>query len=59
MNWKRMLAYVTGTKAPYSLVWSNAPAGRFFLRAKAVDKAGDRGYFKPVLINVSWMPFAK
>jgi hypothetical protein len=54
-----MLAYVTGTKAPYSLVWSNAPAGRFFLRAKAVDKAGDRGYSKPVLINVSWMPFAK
>jgi hypothetical protein len=49
----------TVTNAPYSLVWSNAPAGRFYLRAKAVDQAGDRGYSKPVLINVSWMPLAK
>jgi hypothetical protein len=41
------------TKAPYSLVWSNAPAGVYSLVATATDKSGDRGYSKPVLINVS------
>jgi len=46
----------TDTNAPYSLVWSNAPGGFFFLRAVATDSTGDRGYSKAVLINVS--PFA-
>jgi len=41
------------TNAPYSLVWSNAPAGIFFLRASAVDQSGDHGSSKPVMINVS------
>jgi len=44
------------TNAPYSLVWSNAPAGIFFLRASAVDQSGDRGYSKPVIINVARFP---
>jgi Big-like domain-containing protein len=43
----------TKTNMPYSLVWSNAPSGFFFLRAVATDSKGDKGYSKPVLINVS------
>jgi hypothetical protein len=43
----------TVTNAPYSLVWSNAPSGFFFLRAVATDNSGDKGYSKPVVINVS------
>ncbi|HZR16552.1 MAG TPA: Ig-like domain-containing protein [Verrucomicrobiae bacterium] len=43
----------TATTAPYSLVWSNAPAGLFELRAVATDSSGDKGYSKPVFINVS------
>jgi hypothetical protein len=46
----------TETNSPYSLVWSNAPSGFFFLRAVATDSTGDKGYSKPVVINVS--PFA-
>jgi hypothetical protein len=45
------------SNAPYSLVWSNAPGGFFILRAVATDNSGDKGYSKPVLINVS--PLAK
>jgi len=41
------------TNAPYSLVWSNAPAGLYLLRASAVDQSGDHGNSKPVIINVS------
>jgi hypothetical protein len=41
------------TNTPYSLTWSNAPAGKFALRAVATDTSGDRGYSKPVYINVS------
>jgi hypothetical protein len=44
------------TNAPYSVVWSNAPPGMFWLRAVAVDVSGDRGYAQPVLINVSRGP---
>jgi prepilin-type N-terminal cleavage/methylation domain-containing protein len=44
------------TNAPYSLVWSNAPAGIFLLRASAVDQSGDHGSSKPVMINVSRFP---
>ncbi|MGO8925852.1 MAG: Ig-like domain-containing protein [Limisphaerales bacterium] len=44
------------TNAPYSVLWSNAPAGMFWLRAVAVDVSGDRGYAQPVLINVSRTP---
>ncbi len=47
----------TATNAPYSLVWSNAPGGLFFLRAVATDNTGDKGYSKPVFINVT--PFPK
>jgi hypothetical protein len=46
----------TAKSAPYSIVWSNAPAGLFTLRALAVDQTGDKGYSKPVLINVSHFP---
>lgn len=44
------------TNSPYSVVWSNAPAGFFALHAVATDSTGDKGYSKPVFINVS--PFA-
>jgi len=47
----------TAMKAPYSLVWSNAPGGLFALRAVAVDSTGDKGYSKPVFINVT--PFGR
>jgi len=43
----------TVSKPPYSFVWSNAPSGFFALRAAATDNDGDKGYSKPVLINVS------
>ena len=43
----------TETNKPYSLVWSNAPGGFFFLHATATDSTGDKGYSKPVMINVS------
>jgi hypothetical protein len=43
----------TATTSPYSLVWSNAPSGFFALRAVAKDQSGDKGYSKPVFINVS------
>jgi hypothetical protein len=46
----------TVTTSPYSLVWSNAPSGFFSLRAVAKDKSGDKGYSKPVFINVSAFP---
>jgi hypothetical protein len=46
----------TVTSAPYSLVWSNAPSGLFALRAVAVDTTGDKGYSKPVFINVTPFP---
>jgi hypothetical protein len=41
------------TNAPYSVIWSNVPAGMFWLRAVVVDASGDKGYAKPVFINVS------
>lgn len=44
------------TNSPYTLVWSNAPAGLFLLRATAVDLSGDKGYSAPVRINISSMP---
>ena len=47
----------TAMKAPYSIVWSNAPSGLFMLRAVAADQTGDKGTSKPVLINVT--PFPK
>ena len=43
----------TANTAPYSLVWSNAPAGLFNLRAVATDSTGDKGYSKPVFIDVT------
>ncbi len=43
----------TATAPPYTLVWSNAPAGFFALRAVATDSAGDKGYSRPVLVNVT------
>lgn len=51
--------YANGSKlgsvatAPYTLVWSNAPAGFFFLNASATDQAGEKAYSPPVFINVS------
>lgn len=46
----------TATNAPYSLIWSNAPGGLFALRAVAEDNTGDKGYSKPVFINVTPFP---
>ena len=47
------------TSSPFSLVWSNVPAGVFHLRAVAIDSAGEKGTSKPVLINVSRFPAKK
>ena len=47
----RFLAAVTN--APYQIVWSNAPSGLFTLQATATDNAGQKGYSKGVLINIS------
>jgi len=47
------------TNAPYTLVWSNAPPGIFFLIAAATDQSGDRAYSKPVIIDVSGFPGAE
>jgi hypothetical protein len=44
------------TNPPYSLVWSNVPAGRFTLVAKATDVAGQAVYSAPVKITVSNAP---
>lgn len=41
------------TNAPYQIVWSDVPAGLYTLQAAATDNAGQRGYSKGVLINVS------
>jgi hypothetical protein len=41
------------TNAPYAVIWSNAPAGVFLLRATAANGSGARGNSNPVLINVS------
>lgn len=43
----------TSTTAPYAVVWSNAPAGRFALWAVAKDSSGDQGHSRPVFIKVS------
>jgi hypothetical protein len=42
--------------APYSMVWSNAPSGLFILQAVAMDDLGDKGYSKPVFIDVTPFP---
>lgn len=44
------------TNSPFSLVWSNAPGGFFALRAVATDSSGDKGYSRPVYINVTPFP---
>jgi hypothetical protein len=44
------------TNAPYQIVWSNAPAGLYTLQAAATDNAGQRGYSKGVVINISRPP---
>jgi hypothetical protein len=46
----------SATAAPYQIVWSNAPSGFYSLEAAATDNAGQRGYSKPVEINVSKPP---
>lgn len=50
----RLLGSVTNS--PYSIVWSNAPAGLYLLEATATDNSGQKGYSKPVEINVSRTP---
>jgi chitinase len=47
------------TSAPFSLVWSNAPAGLFALRAVATDSSGDQGRSKRVFINVTPFPLKR
>ena len=49
----------TSTKAPFSMVWSNAPGGLYVLRAVATDSSGDKGSSKPVFINVSPFPLKR
>jgi hypothetical protein len=44
------------TNAPYQIVWSNAPAGFYTLQAAATDNAGQRGYSKEIVINISRPP---
>lgn len=43
----------TVTNSPYSMTWSNAPAGFFAVRAVAVDSTGDKGYSRPAYIDVT------
>jgi hypothetical protein len=43
----------TTTNAPYQIVWTNAPSGFYTLQAAATDNAGQRGYSKGVVINIS------
>ncbi len=50
----RFLGSVTNT--PYSIVWSNAPAGFYGLEATATDNIGQRGFSKTVEINVTRPP---
>jgi hypothetical protein len=47
----RLLGSVTN--APYSIVWSNVPAGFYSLQAAAEDNSGQHGYSRRVEINVS------
>jgi chitinase len=44
------------SNAPYSLVWSNVPAGFYFLMAVATDLASHHGYSSPVFISVGTRP---
>ncbi len=44
----------TATNAPYSMVWSNAPSGLYFLQAKALSQSGIRASSKQVFINVNF-----
>jgi hypothetical protein len=48
---QRFLGVVTNS--PYSVVWSNAPAGRFSLRAAAADQFGRMAVSRPVMISVT------
>jgi hypothetical protein len=41
------------TNTPYSITWSNARSGFYSVEAVATDSEGQRGYSKPVEINVS------
>ena len=43
---------IVGPANPFELVWSNAPAGTYTLRAKATDNAGAPAYSDPVQITV-------
>jgi hypothetical protein len=43
----------TVTSAPYSMTWSNAPAGFFAVRAVAIDSTGDKGYSRSAYIDVT------
>jgi hypothetical protein len=43
----------TATTAPYTVTWTNAPAGQYIIDAHAVDSAGDRVFSDPILITVS------
>jgi hypothetical protein len=44
------------SNAPYSLVWSNVPAGFYFLLAVASDQASHHAYSSPALISVGTRP---
>ncbi len=46
----------TTTNAPYQIVWTNAPQGFYTLQAAATDNAGQRGFSKGVVINISKPP---
>lgn len=43
----------SATSAPYSVTWSNAPAGRYSLFARAVDGFGQHAVSAPVSIRVT------
>ncbi len=42
----------TATDAPYTVTWTNAPAGLYIIDAHAVDNTGVRAFSDPILIVV-------
>jgi hypothetical protein len=44
------------TNAPYSILWTDAPAGIYALTARAVDNLGDTNTSEPVLIYLRMPP---
>lgn len=51
-----LVAPLPGTPIPYEMVWTNPPAGRHVLKARATDNAGLAGWSEPIAIWVVTNP---